>query len=346
MNLVGQVNLSAALVVLERFDEALETLQRIRDSATKLQATRLLGNSFEQLAQIYLRTGKVDQAEIALNTASNLLMREQSMDQLFVKKWQSVLHAQKTGDPSGLAQLQKQFQEQLDWESVRETELFILSTRFNEEAFLKLYFGTPYVGYRARIEKILKIKPLNSEYVSSKGSEVLLDLTTGEVTGSRAKLKSGQQNHRILKAMFEDLYRPKTVDTLFCSLFPGDYYDVHSSPTRVHQALFRFRQWSDETDFPIKISETAGRLFAETVARIGIRFSLENATNGPSGGLWLKLRAKVESKAHFRSVDVAALLGVSSSTAKRLLLWACQQGEVERLGLGCHCHYRLRSRAA
>jgi tetratricopeptide (TPR) repeat protein len=42
MNLVGQVNLSAALVVLERFDEALETLQGIRDSATKLQATSLL----------------------------------------------------------------------------------------------------------------------------------------------------------------------------------------------------------------------------------------------------------------------------------------------------------------
>jgi hypothetical protein len=47
---------------------------------------------------------------------------------------------------------------------------------------------------------------------------------------------------RLLESLATDLYRPHRLPHLFSNLYPGEFFNPHSAPLKIHQLIHRLRQ--------------------------------------------------------------------------------------------------------
>lgn len=342
--LVGRVNLAAALVATEQLDQALEQLVVNIEMARAGGFTRLEGNSLELSAQIHIRSRNFFAAEKNLDEAARLLGSESTSDQLFVRKWQAVLSGFNAGSAAPIKVFREEALSRGHWESVREADLYILSIEFEKHAFDHLVFGTPFEFYRQRIYRELKTVPDADSMIYGVAGARTLDLLSGQLRDD-SRLKAGQAIHRLLNVLLRDLYRPLRVGGLFSELFPHDYFDIHSSPDRVHQILRRTRRWLEQQRIPIVIDEHTG---AYRIAFTG-DFAFALPLNHPDGGVtqmtvqFEKLAKRYGEAPSFTAREAREELGIPLTSFNRLISWALAAGQVERLGTGAKTQYVIRS---
>jgi tetratricopeptide (TPR) repeat protein len=337
--LVARVNLAASLISIQQFDEATDLLAKLIEDAKAGGFDRLRANCHELRSQIHLERGCDSECEQDLNSASLILTLQKTADQLYVQKWQAVLKARRTGSQEPLLVFKKEALARQSWENLREVDFQLLKIKFDHKLFQHLKWGTPYKAYRERICRILEQDPneVENHYVFGDVEGRWLDLRTAKV--SAGHLNPGKQVHRLLAILLKDFYRPISVGALYADLFPGEHYNIFSSPDRVHQALRRTRRWLEQQDVLVEIKEFNGQFALRLEGPVAFVLGPEPKAIDSQAVILERLRSAVRPDQSFSSPIVSEITELSLTSTVRFLNWALQSGYIVKSGLGRSTKY-------
>lgn len=327
--LIARVNLAAALVVTRDYEGALALLEETTRAAREEGFSRLNANCLELSAQVHFHRRDLSAARARLNEASRILAGETSSDQLFVLKWQRILDAFESREPAALRQLRREAVERGDGESAREADLFHLMIRQDHRLLKHLYLGTPFEAYRERIRVLLNCEEVREDLIVGKANGALFDIRTGALSGAAAEVNPGKKTHQMLSALLRDLYRPARIGSLFSALYPEEHFDIFTSPARVHQVLFRTRQWLADSRLPVEIQESGQTYSLNVTGSFG--FKVPGGAY-EIGGHSAQLNRLETLANEFTSREARAVLGMSPASCKRILKWAVENGKLSRRG--------------
>ena len=336
--LVGRVNLSAALIVDRQRDRARELVDDCLSIARAQGNRRIEGNCLELKSQLEYFQGDFLSARRTLQQADELFSSAEIYDQFFVKKWQAIVEAQESGSEAPLRRLRAEASQRGDYESMREADFYLLKLSFNEELFCHLYFGTPSEGYRRKMVEEYCHRPERTTYKVGHGKSEL-NLQTGELDG-RLVLNPGKQAHRLLGVLLRDLYRPVGTGEIFAGLFPDEYFNIISSPNRVHQAIVRARKGFASSGLSFRIVERNSAFCLELDGSIAVLVPLEGHTPQTNEAVMDRLRARISSERGFSAKEAREALDIPASTFKTFATWALENGYLERRGSNRSTVYR------
>ena len=336
---VAKVNLLSALIVLKRSKEAFA----LADEEVRLNQekgyTRLLANCLEMRAQIHADQGSLPQARESLEQAAGILAQGNLPDSSFVKKWLAILEARETKSVDPLVAFRQDALVHRHWEGVREADLYILKINFDAEAFDYLYCGTPHEGYRRRMAGEIGHECTREELFMGSGKGYSIDLETGEVVGLES-LIAGGKFHRAISALLKDFYRPPNIGALFSDIFPDEFFDIHSSPLRVHQIMRRVRRWAEAAKAPLEVTGHKGLYSLKLGGGIQVRIPVERPVAAWEEAHLARLE-KHFGNGRFNPRAVREALGLSLDQAKRLTKWGVENGILSRHGSGPATSYEI-----
>lgn len=339
---IGEVNLSAALVWSEQWPRALEVVSRNIETAHANGYGRLEGNSYELRAQIHIYKRDFAKARADLEASGRLLGTSTVVDSLFVKKWQTILEALESRDPSKLSLLKGESLARRDGETAREADRFRLLISFDRTVFENLIYGTPYPEFRKMICRQLRQQPPTDVHLIGKPGGIVFDVESGRLSCEQVEpLKPGGKCHKMLELLSRDFYQPTRLGGVFAELFPGEYFDVFSSPGRVHQVLFRTRAWAKENSLPIEIKEANGFYSIEVGDGFALRVPYERHDVSGPALQWQKLGSLLGGAREFTAKEAREKLGLPRTTFQRLIAWAESERKIERVGEYNSTIYRL-----
>lgn len=148
--LVTEVNLASALVLTNRYDEAVPFVERGIAAREGKNYSRLLANWRELRAQIFLAQDKDKECGREISRALALIGGQSTNDQLYLLKWLAVLEARGLKSPEPLLRFREEALGRNDFECVREADLQVLKIEFTQQRFRHLIFGTPWKYFRRR----------------------------------------------------------------------------------------------------------------------------------------------------------------------------------------------------
>lgn len=337
----AEVNLVAALVGAQQFDEALRTVSPCLASCRANGFHRLVGNCLELRSQVLIEAKRFDEADQNLREAEATLAQDSTRDRFAVFKWRQILTASQTQDTAPLDLLANEARRERAWETLREVDFFRVLLTQNGDLEHRLFFGTPYNAYHSRMLATRGTLPTTTQYhIGSSSSRNRFDILSCSGHGDTG-IRPGGTAHRLLTTLAKDLYRPWTMGSLFQEVFPDAYYDVATSPQRVHQALTQLRAWFDQFEIPARIECFDQRYqltvhgdFAFTIPRPG--YSL-----APNAFLLEKLNRDWHSDTWKTGSEISKCLALSGGSLWRFLQWATTTGRIEKFGAARSTAYRL-----
>ena len=342
--LVGQVNLAAAYIMGEQIAEAMELIEKNIEAAGANNYTRLLGNSLELRAQAHLRRGNISEAKASLEQASQVFAGAQTLDELFVLKWQAIISGMESGDPSAILEFRELAAKRKAWEAVREADLFAIGVRFDERRFDHLMFGTPFAAYRSRITRETTRTPSRDEYLLGPEGSRCFDLLTGHMEG-RELFPEGRKCHQLVEILLRDFYVPQRIGGLFAELFPNEYFDIFSSPSRVHQIIRRTRRVLESEGVPVEILVEGGQFQLKTEGEFSFKVPLERHSVDGHSKNFEALRLCFSSDSTFTAREARESLGLPRTSFQRFVNWALENGRVEKVSAHNATRYRLKHAA-
>ena len=325
---IAKTNLASVLIGLEHLSEAEVLLREILAEADPKKPTRLSGNCFEMLAQISFSRGDLAETRARLEQAAEIFNGHSSWDLYLIRKWKAVLESVESGSSEGLRKMRVEAEQQGDSETVREVDLFLLKFQYDENLHSMLTVGTPFPFFRERVRRLTGLEQAPRRHILGDENAPTLDIRTGLLDGSPL-LNPGKKAHQILDALTRDLYRPLKVGSLFARLFSGENYDINSSPTRVHQAVRHTRLFLEKHAIPIEIVSSDGLYSLKVGAGFAISLPLERETVEGMAAQWARMLEVSRHAERISRGDVMSTLGLSESSAQRLLRWAVGAGKVE-----------------
>ncbi|MBX3017604.1 MAG: hypothetical protein KF767_06940 [Bdellovibrionaceae bacterium] len=313
-------------------------LQEFANELATQGARRLQANALELLSQVHLLSGELKAGEAQLNAAADLHADEKAWDQLYIRKWRGILRALKDRDAGELLHLRSEVEGTGHFESLRDIDFHLLRTRFDEERFRYLYFGTPHRSYRRRLH----------EFGAPRTAEAW-----AQIPGSTAKLTDfdpmidvpdlGSLPHRTLQLFLRDFYHPFRVAEIFGLLHPEEFFDPDHSPNRVHQSLHATRAWLTKHQFNFRIDArgTRFRLNWGDHYRLRVREPVLPVTEMQIYQYRMELAAP--GPEHYWSrQETQELLGCAKSVATRFLDPTLNPLILEKRGGGPQTRYRVR----
>jgi tetratricopeptide (TPR) repeat protein len=338
--LVGQVNLSAALAMTRHHDRALAVLAKALEECRRGKFARLEANCLEIRAQVFIQMQMFEKSCEDLELGLKILDQAQVHDTMFLRKWSAVLEAEESKSVFPLRELRADAERRHLWETAREADLQSLRIEFDPLIHERLVFGTPFPAFRERVQIETGVTALLRHIVIGDGSAGLLDVSTGEYEGVPA-LKPGSKTHQLIEILSRDLYRPAKVGGLFADLFPGEYFDIFTSPDRVHQILRRTRAWLREQKMALAIKESKGFYSLAITGEIALKVPLERK---PASWFDIHL-AKLQDAYAVGSVvpaeSVRTHLEFTEAEYKRFIKQALEEGKFEKVGGGRSTSYRI-----
>lgn len=335
---IGRVNLASSYVVLRRWDQAESTLNELIRETREKGYHRLEANSHELLAQVFIQNSSWDRGSAELDEAERILKGEGTWDVLFVEKWRSILVALRSGETGPLQGFRGQALEKRHWESVRESDLYLLKAGGDERLFRRLYMGTPYAEYRERIRAVTegKFEVPGEILLGTEGP--VLELSDGTLNGEMV-LRPGQKVHQMLLTLFSDSYRPWRMASLFSEVFFDQHFDVQSSPDRLHQILRRAREILESRGLPVRITEDHGNY--HYLLEPGVRVLLSSREKPRAIEEHHLTRVfEILGDGEFAAREARRVLGLPLTTFHRVLEYGLSRGFLEKIGSGPRTRYR------
>ncbi len=350
--LIGKINLAAAYVFCGQFLESDEILEELLEITRKNNFTVLLGNVLELLAQSAMGQENFPKAEKFLDQTSQFMIQQNTTNALYLKKWKTILEAQKF--PHALhgekfTELRQHAIEIKDWETARECDLREGTLTKNIKQLQKVYYGTPYQGYRDLVlEKNPWLKDeLKTHFVwatEKTAPREIFELETGAWIDNKSSLKPGFGMHRLLIHLCRDFYRPSQMGSLFRSISPGDFYDPDSAHNRLHNLIHRLRAWTEDNNLAISVIERQSHYSLNLGATVGVRVPLKldlgQFQNIESNQLVL-LKSRFLQKT-FTTKEIATALDLSPSKSNRVIKHGLQEGIIEKTRIGNFVHYKFK----
>lgn len=334
---VGRINQIAALVFLEKYDDALRVAEPLTEDLRRDRQSLLWANALELQSQIHLGRHDFARARETLNEARGLLQSFDTVDGLFVEKWTAILDATENSRPSILQEFRATPLKLGHWETLRDLDFYQLRISPDEKSLQWLYFGTPYPAYRRRLRQEFGDRfPLPETAWVSRGSAPDFSINVMKVGDDL-----GEIPHRILVLLLRDFYKPQRVGEIFSDLFPEEYFNPTHSINRIHQIMKRGRAWIEALGWPVRLEERDGAygLRASENARIFVR---ESAWPLTGEGLVVESLRPEFGEREFVATEVSEKMRVSLASAGRLLKRAVESGYVTKIGGGRTTRYRLR----
>lgn len=333
---VGKINLAAALSGVQRLND-----EHIAALLTEFRAknyTRLLANALELGAQNHLFSGNLAKAKENIHEAEEILKASASLDGIFVRKWRAAIECVEKSDPAPLKAFRAEAEKLGDWESVRDADLLSLRVKFEWDLFDRVYFGSPFSGYRERVKLMLGKGPRSSQFVLGPQNAPAFDIKSGTFAGQVA-IKPGSQTHKLIDVLFRDFYKPFNVGGLFSELFNGEHFDIESSPARVHQAVKQARKTLKNSDIDLEIVSENNLFSIKIAGHLQVIIPLEREERSPNQILLELLRAS--GKQEFSAADARELLGISAGQFKTFAAWAIEDEKLEKFGAGSATRYLI-----
>jgi hypothetical protein len=369
---LGQLNLLATKIFLQ---EELHNLDRkiiaLITRLEKLGFKLLRNNAKEVLIQFYSSYDEKGESLSSLLPNTNKRLREILMKEnkllnelsstrysLYLQKWLCIDQI-KTNRKKALVHfklLQSKARNFASWEIDRDCDFYIAQLEKSQITFNRLYYGTPYPGYRRFLLKrqtLFKPDTIFLWYDENESGSVgrnsrlakVLDLATLQIKNSNNLLApQGGSIHRTLLGLVADLYRPLSIGNLFYKIYPGEFYDPASSCLRVRQCVFRLRHLLNDMKITIAIDHRGGYM-AHPVRKWALQFSadLSNDAKGPKDkeNLILHRILKHFGDQQFTALQLAEFLEKSQSAAVRLLRKLRECDLIGITGAGPHLKYHV-----
>lgn len=325
--LIARVNLAACLVYGE--DPAAESfLDETLSSARDLKALRLQANCHELRGHARLQASDVASAEEDFRAAAEIFGELKIVDQLLVHKGLALIDSKSRQSITPLLEFRSLCETRGSWENCREIDYLLLRETFSTEGFLRLYFGTPYIGFRERMVRHFKL-PVPDSALIGRG-ECVLDLTSASAPPKIL---------RLLTALSRDAYSPTKLGRLFSEVYPDEFFDIHSSPLRIRQQLTRARQWLQKNAPQVSIHFEGGgsRLHFDNERSIRVPHF---QTTEPQYEHFAHLQKSFLSQS-FSAQEACEVLAVSRMSFLRWTAWAVDQHILTISGQGRATRYQL-----
>jgi hypothetical protein len=331
---VGQINLASALLVNGKWKEAGALLDELIAAALAQNYGRVAANALEMRAQARLSAGEFAAARADLNQAEELLRAESAQDVQFVHKWNAVGEALENGNLGKLLAYRARNVRQGIWENVREADLYLLRAKFHPRRFEHLYFGTPFAGYRARILRTLKTEvPAARYYLFGPGRGAVVD---AESAGPTPKIQAA------VSLLVSDFYRPYSAAGIFSELYPGEFYNVETSPNRVRRLLGRTAAHFRGQGWPLAVVQRAGRFHLKFLGPLRFLVPRDPSMRDANELRLARLSSQFGTADWFRTQDMREALAMSPSAFKRFAGWARAHDKMERSGATHATYYRIK----
>lgn len=347
--LVGKVNHAAALVFCNQFDEATLSIDEILNQATRKKFSVLKGNTLGILAQVHYTNGELKLCESTLDDAKKHLQKGSTIESLIIEKWQALVRLRKTCKRNLLLPLRKMAHSLSHWETLRDCDFHEAILLKDNGLLKKVYFGTPYLGFRSRIIRhfgsIFKNEGTYEWQISTplnRGDTVPLTLSPEEVLVS----SGGQLVYRLFGRLLSDFYKPHRIAAIFADLFPDRFFNPMKSPVLIHQAIKRLRNELKTQKAPIIIQHTSGAYTVEGLKPIKLLIPGVLTVSSELNSEKIRLRAMIgrlnrQGMRHFTRQQAETLLGIPSRTMRYLLSKASKQGLLLQFGKGKNRKYCL-----
>jgi hypothetical protein len=329
--LIGMVNLVASRIALGEYDAAKEMLTEATEQALASTSNRLLGNCIELRCQVNVLQNDLAQAKRDIKLGLELTGNGNSYDRLLLLKWKAVVESAEQNDPAPLKSFRNFAVQQRHWESVRESDLFLLKLQFDPQRLNHLVHGTPSTAYRERVLRHISDKPSDVyRYGSSEGP--LFDFQNGPEGSERWT----EQALAVIAALTKDLYVPANMGTLFRHLYPGEYFDINTSHLRVRQAIRRTREITAASEIPLEIIFNSNA-YELKLGKIGIELG-----RSAKPSCWLEsLKGEFGESESFSVSEACKSLKISKTHFLQLVRGAIDEKKVVRLGKGKATRYRV-----
>lgn len=337
--LIARVNLAAAYIANLQLDQAENLLHETIKIAKEHLATRLVGNCFELRGQICFFRGNFLQAKLELNQALKIFGEGSSYDQLLIYKWQSTMESIEGKTILPILKFREEALLRKHWESVRDTDFYRLKLNFEQSTYDHLIFGTPSEFYKNRVRLAIHNQP-SDQFIYGTHTGRRLNLQTGELEGLKENIQ-GNKIHQVLASLLKDFYVPHNLGTLFADLYPNEYFDIDSSPQRIHQLLRRTRRWLETNEVPALIEEALGSYCLKITGPFGIQMALARPQVDTYSAQWQMIVAAFPCGTMFNAKSACTKLGISRTQFHRLQSWALENSLIKISGVNKATTYQV-----
>lgn len=351
--LVVRVNLAAAEVVTERFDQALKNLTDLEAELIENHHHLLLGNVYEIWSQIHFAEHDHKRALALLHKSDQLLRQTRNMGWLYTRKW--ILLNERAASGQDWPPLAEDPEELLlretavgmgSWETIRELDLYRSLMSGDSGRLNQVYFGSPLPAYRRRVLKLQSSSAPALELSevfrlgSNEAKDVfrLKDILHGTSVNGPTFLE-----RRLLAILVSDLYAPFRTGQIFSQLFPEEYYDLDTSPDRVFQIVRRLRSWLRQNcgSSEIVFSPRGYRLSLDSRSAFLIERPAVNSESFSKVDLELRRVLECFGRESFSARDLGEKIGRSQRSANRLIRTLVDEGHAISEGQGRLTRFKL-----
>lgn len=351
--LIGKVNLAAAFVIENRFDEAQQLLNKIKQVCEENSYLLLLGNTFELQGQIQFFQKDFDQAELLLDQSMRILKNQGGEFFLFAEKWKLINRLFQNNNEKNLnALVQFRFKAKSlnEFETVRDCDLFESVLTQNGDLFRKVIMGTPSEHYRRRARQLFgKIMTAQGNFTLELGSEQPTEnhfsFNPYEVQNNQQGLYTKPQLLALFEALMVDFYKPSYIGLLFQRIYKNEKFSAYTSPQRVLSLMKRLNQWFAEKKVPlqVKFKKSEFQIIAIDSACVRIFLQRTKPLSKEQGQLFsLKQHFKDRT---FSAMAVSEKMDISKSSAQNLILQAIENGYIKKMGTGRSTTYSIISKS-
>lgn len=336
---MGRVHLTSALIAMEKHAEAQAMLEENIATAKAQGYTRLLLHCYHLRIQSFVANQDWERARADLDMALPVLLDNDAYDRMPFEKWQAVVTAFERKRIEPLLQFRNHALQRRSWENVREADLFTLKLKFDRASADHLLFGTPFEAYRERVRRELNQGPSREYFVFGSENGALVDVFSAHVSGVRTAPTA--KVRELFCVLLRDFYRPYGVGGLFAGLFPGESFNIFSSPHRVHQIVYRARAWLEENGLPAGIEVTQGKFRLRVTGECGFSVPYEPRPLSRLDSALLDLHRHFGGQDSFTATQARRALSLPLTSFNRLINELVSRKHVFRLGAGRHTRYCL-----
>lgn len=335
--LVAKVNLASCYVESHAFELAKSLLGEVLQETSTQKLFRLHCTSLAFRAQMHLYQKDYAAAQSDIEAGKALVENAATTDHLLFRKWSLILESIETKSVKPLIELRHLATAAKAWEDLRLADLFELRVKYTHEKFLHLIFGTPYEGFRKLLSREMGALPDRDTFYLGEKSAPRFDVRTGKMD-DREILPAGGKIHQLFEILLRDFYQPRRIGALFTELFPGEYFNIETSPKRTHAVLVRARKWLRKEAIPVTIDETEGFFSFRIHGHFSFRIPLIRKTASVLD-IYLDQAAQASLPKAFSASQLKDKLQVSRHTVQRIVQHGLETKRLIRDGEGPRTKY-------
>lgn len=352
---VAMINFLSTQISLQKWDEATETMRQLDERLATEDYRRLRSNLRE--LKLQLLVGQKDYSSALQMLSGDSGKELQGPEKIYFLKWKFIIetHTQTHINMDYYQKIRDMVVQAGHWEVVRDVDARFAIANKNDIFLKRVLYSSPWLSYRRHLLNLFKAPivldnifsyyfwPESINKTADDGSasqeKISFDFLSGIIRsgGNEVRFKNGNASFRLLRILASDLYRPHSVGSIFCKLFPSEYFNPVSSPNRIHQAILALRDFLKHEGVPLKVENkgAAFRLITEQPVELLLPW-------GASKG---KLEDNIEmikmafSGSKFDIEDVVLKTKIHQKAVQRLLKKGFEEGLLKKTGKGRGTRY-------